>query len=151
MSNEESAIQSTVEVLIPCVVQEEFDPVRALPYETIPCDRVVSETTSEKFDHFHAPDTAHSGCQKKSSSLYDLLSSNPDLSILNAIVDARPALVNALSDAEASITVFFPVNAAFEKFKHEPPEDVITSVSHELLNASFSCITSQRESIPVTV
>ncbi|KAL4541802.1 hypothetical protein Ndes2437B_g06135 [Nannochloris sp. 'desiccata'] len=56
--------------------------------------------------------------QEACSSVFDLVSSNPDLSTLNAVIEAA-GLEDTLSDPELQATVFAPSNEAFERLTRD--------------------------------
>ena len=63
-----------------------------------------------------------------SKTLLDNIANQPDLSTFYKLITERKYLINALSQADANLTVFAPTNAALDKLKSVPDDETLTQV-----------------------
>ncbi|KAJ3275568.1 hypothetical protein HDV01_007571 [Terramyces sp. JEL0728] len=75
---------------------------------------------------------------KDKQTLLQVIKSRTDLEVLGQLLAERPGLESALSDPNADLTVFAPIDSAFSKIKNPPPPEVITKVMiYHLVNGTI--------------
>ncbi|KAJ3321343.1 hypothetical protein HDV06_004447 [Boothiomyces sp. JEL0866] len=75
---------------------------------------------------------------KDEGTLLQVIQSRPDLVVLGQLLAERPEFESALSDPNADLTVFAPLDSAFSKIGHPPPPEAVTEVLfYHLVNGTI--------------
>ncbi|KAJ3256188.1 hypothetical protein HK103_005647 [Boothiomyces macroporosus] len=74
----------------------------------------------------------------KEQTLLQVIQSRPDLVVLGQLLAERPEFETALSDPNADLTVFAPLDSAFSKIGHPPPPEAVTEILfYHLVNGTI--------------